>query len=296
MILTKDRASTVPHLIPSGVVPSAIAWTLYDMSNEALASDQALTPPTDYTVSSAAAGTGADEVVLTLAATPSEFSAGDTVRVRDTWGRDFDGVVYGVNTSGKQLRVSDCPITASEVATCWNPRIAVPIFDTYVDEVGDGWRAKFAITQAGIVTYTNVYFAVALVSLDLSISPREYLDHHPDAAADLAHLETRKDWPRLIEVAAERVEERLRGEKRWYSLIVSATGLRRAVVEALHMILAPSWAPENVDRLEWKRDAVAGFNEAIASLLASGSYDDDASGTADDDEEAPGQSTSYQVK
>jgi hypothetical protein len=296
MILTKDRASTVPYLIPSGVVPSAIAWTLYDMTNTALASDQPVTPPTSYTVASGAAGDGADEVVLTLGVAPAEFAVGDVVRVRDTWGRDFDGVVFGVNTSAKQLRVADCPIDASEVATCWNPLISIPVSASYVDEVGDGWRVKLAITQSGTVVYDNVYFAVALLSLNLTVSPREYLDHHPESANDLAHMETRKDWSRLIAVARGRVEERLRGEKRWYSLVVSSTGVRRAVIEALHMLMAPSWAPESVDRMEWKREAVAGFNESIAALLASGSYDADASGVVDDDEDAPGQTTSYQVK
>lgn len=294
-ILTKDRASSLAYLIPEGSPPSFVLWTLYDRTATILASAQPITPPTEYTVDSAAAGAGVDELVLTLSATPSEFSVGDVVRVRDDWGRDYDGYVHGVDSSGKRLRVADCPATASEVATCWAPTVSVPIGSSYVDETGDGWRVTLDITQPEGTTQDTIYFSVGVVSLELTISPREFLDNHPEAAVDLAHLESRKDWPRLVDAAKGRVEEKLRGAKRWHTLIVSSTGLRRVVVEAVNMILAASWAPSGVDRLAWKDDARAGFNAAVADLLASGHYDEDLGKTADSDEEGAQPDASYKV-
>ena len=291
MILTKDLAGLVPYLIPGGDLPSSVSWTLYDRTATALASDQAITIPTLFTVSSASELSGNDEIAITLAAAPTGIAVGDTVRLRDSYARDFDCAVWGVDATAKTIRVADFGGIASEVETCWNPKVTVPIAAIHLDESGDGWRVTLDIDG----TEDTIWFSVALMSMDLSISPRDYLDRHPEASNNLAHLESRRDWKRLIGVAGEKVEERIRTRTKWYSLIISSTGIRRAVVEALNVLLSSETCPAGVNLLDWLDRSEARFNSAVSDLLSSGYYDDDESGTADTDEESPPAQTSYKV-
>lgn len=294
-ILTKDRAGSLRYVIPDGPVPTSITWSLQDPDGNALVTDQALTPPASYTASSATDGDRLDEREVVFATDPTELTVGAIVRMFDTWGRTFDCICYGRLAASKAARLADCPVDSTEVATAYNPVISIPIGASHVDDTGDGWRVDLAITQGGQTEYHTIWFSVALLSLNLAISPREYLNQNPNMARDLEALELRKDWPQLILEAAGRLEERLRSRDRWYSMTVSDTGLRRCMMAAVGVILAPITVPDNTNVLDWKGDAEARFNQAVSDMLASGHYDADESGTIEDDEKNPPIQTSYKV-
>ena len=143
-----------------------------------------------------------------------------------------------------------------------------------------GWRVTVTVTSSPSYT-TEIWLACALFAVDLTISPREYLDQHPDAAADLASLEQRRDWRRMIRSASERVVARLLSHERVYSALYSPVGLRRCIVEALHCALAGvqiplPWAqaPEQyIERCERQ------YTAAVEELLATAHYDSLDAGT-----------------
>lgn len=294
-ILTKDRAGSLRYVIPDGPVPTSISWTLYDPSGTELATAQPIAPPTSYASASAVAGTRMDEVEITLAADPTGIAVGEIVRVFDVWGRTFDCVCYGKVSATKKVRLSDCAVAIDEVANIHNPVVSIPLASSYLDDTGDGWRVDLEITQDGTTRNHALWFAVALLTVTLAISPREYMNQNPNVTRDLEALELRKDWPLLVLEAAERLEERLRTRDRWYTMVVSDTGLRRCMMTALGAILAVTNVPEGTEVLDWRNDAEARFNQAVSDMLASGYYDVDDTGTIEADEKSPPIGTSYKV-
>jgi hypothetical protein len=294
MILVKDSAGTVPYLISEGVAPSSFEWSLFDPQGNAHSAAQSVSPPTTYTVSSGTTGNTPDEVVLTCSAPPSELTPGKLARVRDSWGRDHDGIVYGL--SGSDLRIADIdPAVASEAASVYCPEVSISIGSSDIDDTGDGWRLALSYVQGGATIAETIWFSVGLFSVGLAVSPREVYDRHPELRSDLAMSENRKDWPRVVASACEMVEERILGEKRWYTMVISSTSLRPAVVAAVWRILAPSTVPENVDSAEWIDRAETGFNSAISAAMASGHYDKDEDEVISKGEESAPLRTSYRV-
>ena len=183
-ILTKDRAGSLRYVIPDGPVPTSISWTLYDPSGTELATAQPIAPPTSYASASAVAGTRMDEVEITLAADPAGIAVGEIVRVFDVWGRTFDCVCYGKVSATKKVRLSDCAVAIDEVANIHNPVVSIPLASSYLDDTGDGWRVDLEITQDGTTRNHALWFAVALLTVTLAISPREYLNQNPNATRD----------------------------------------------------------------------------------------------------------------
>ena len=271
----------------------SISYTVYDPDGVSQATGS-ITPPTSYPAT-ATEGTYANEATLTSTSTPAQVEVGGTVRVLDTWGQVFDCNVYGKKS--KSVRVSDFGGAATEVTSFYNPVVSIPVSSAVLDDTGNGWRADLTWVSGGATYRDTLYFSVCLVSLNLTISPREYLDYHPEAATDLAALERRKDWPRLVRAATTLVEERLRSMDRWYSAIVSPSGLRRCVAEALHVLLAPSSVPEGykTNPADWTGRAEKRFNGAIADAMAGAYYDEDQDGTVSEEEKLAPAGVSYKV-
>jgi hypothetical protein len=272
VILTKGLDNLVRYLLPAGAPPTACTWALSDPQGNFHQAATALPLPTAY-AASGADGERAQEALLTCTDTPTGLAVGEVVRIRDSWGRDHDALCWGRNA--KQVRVADFGGTASEVASVWAPELVWTVPAALLDETGEGWRLDLVWTADGVVHRDSVYATVCLISLSLTISPREYLDLHPTAAANLAALEARRDWPRLVRTAAAVVEQRLRAMNRWYAAIISPTGLRQIVAAAVGVLLAPGSIPEGYKSTPdaWTDRLEETFTQALAEALANAHYD-----------------------
>lgn len=286
MILTKATDGQITYLLPSGPPPTSISWALHDPAgNEHLAA-QAVTPPTLYAVSSGEANSSPDDVTLSCAAPPTELAAGDIARVADDWGKISDGLCYG--RSGSDLRVADVPHTLDdEAATVYNPEILLEIPGAQLDATGDGWRIDIVMVQDGVTIKDTLWPSVGLYTVSLRISPREVMDRYPTIRSDLTHLETRRDWDRIVARAVGLVEETILGQAKWYTQIISPTGLRAAVCAAAWYIIAPTAVPEGHDADTWITRAERSYTEAVSAMLASAYTDADLTGKIDDDERNP---------
>lgn len=286
MIFAKDTDGKLVYLLPEGPPPTSITWSLYDPDGNAALASQTVDPPTAYTVSSGTQNNSPDDVTLTCAEAPTEVGPGDIARVLDTWNAYHDGLCYGRN--GTDLRVADVPHTlADEPSTVYNPEVEIEIPASALDETGNGWRLDVTIVQGGETIKDTLWPSVGLYLVQMQVSPREVMDRFPAIRSDLAHLETRRDWPRVIRRAVTMVENSILGTEKWYTQLVSPTGLRNAVAAAAWMILAPTAVPENYDAAEWGRDAERTYTEAISILLSSAYTDKDLSGTIETDERNP---------
>jgi hypothetical protein len=284
MMLTKGADNRVTYLLPQSSPPSAMTWGLNDPAGNAHATAQAVTVPSSYAASSAAAGTNQGDVTVTCSTTPTGIAPGSPVRVLDTWGQAWDAICAGRNA--KLLRLVECGCNPSEVASVWCPEVAWTVSAALLDETGEAWSMPLAWTVDGQAKADTLYPTVCRVSLALDISPRDYLSLHPEAATDLSALERRRDWPQLIATAKQLTEDRLRAADRWYAAVMSPAGLRRLVVECCHLLLAPSNVPENFAATPdaWLTRAEQRVTEAASDCLATAKYDADQDGTADDDE------------
>jgi len=295
MILAKATAGTIRYLLSPGSAPSSVTWSLYDPEGNAHLTGQSATVPTAYAVTSGAENAAPDDVTLTCGTAPTQIASGDIARITDTWGRQHDGICYG--RSGVYLRVAD--VAAAEVlgaGTVYDPEIRIAIPGAELDATGDGWRLDLVIVRGGVTSLDTLWVSVGLYVVDIDVSPREVIDRHPEIRSDLAHVETRRDWPRITARARREVEKRILAQKLWYTQIVSPDGLRDAVAAACWMLLAASYVPDGQDPGAWIDRARSEFAEAVSECLAGAHVDRDLDGKITDDEASAPARTSYQAR
>ena len=286
MILAKSTDGRISYLLPPGSPPTSIAWALSDPAGNSHLAAQSVTPPSLYTVSSGTANSSPDDVSLVCSAPPTELAAGNIARVIDTYRRVIDGICYG--RAGSVVRVTDVPHTLdTEAETVYNPEVVLSIPGAQLDETGNGWRIDVTIVQDGVTIKDTIWFSVGIYVVSMRISPREVMDRYPSIRSDLAHMETRIDWDRIVARAIGMVEETILGMDKWYTQLVSPTGLRAAVCAAAWYIIAPTAVPEGHDADTWITRAERSYTEAISALLASAYTDSDNSGTVESDERNP---------
>jgi len=287
MILAKDTDGQCSYLLPSGSSPpTSITWSLYDPDGNAHLTGQPLTPPLAYTVDSGEDNESPDDITLACTVAPAEIQPGGIARIVDEWGRVVDGLCYGRKDT--ELRVADVPHElATEAASVWSPEVEISIPAAQLDETGAGWRIDLVIVQDGATVRDTVWFSVGLYLVSMRVSEREVLDRHPAARSDLVHAETRRDWPRIIGQAIRMVEETIQGQDRWYTQLVSQTGLRSAVVAAAWKIIAPALVPDGYDAAAWGETADRDYTAAVGDLLGSAYTDTNLDGIASDDERNP---------
>jgi hypothetical protein len=295
MILAKNIGGSIPYIIAGQAAPPAsIASTLYGLDSSVLATGTA-TVPTSGTPSAITTRVDEGDVTITVSGW-SPPAAGAVVRVIDAWGHIEDCLCDG--SSAGSVRVCEY---GGEVATkpqkVWAPTVAIPVSGAYLTECGEGYRVEIACTYTGgTVIRDTVWFAVAPYSSQLAISPREYIDHHPEAGNHLMTVQRRRDWPRLIATACAMVEAELRSMELWYSSLITGSDHARAVAAAVNRLLAPTLCPANMsaDPQGWLQDADRKYTEAIRLLRANARHDATGDGPATADQLPPAR-TAYRV-
>lgn len=286
MIATKDRDSVLLHCLNETLPPTAITATLYHPDGTELWSS-VVAPPSLRSVSSVSTTTKPGELEL-ITTSSVGGKPGDLARVIDSLGSHWDSILIG--STAILAKVAEFGGVSSTVESVWCPEIRITIPAAYLSETGDNYRLQIETTDAdGYDHETNVNFPVSLLALDLTISPRDYMDAYPVAANDLTDIESRADWPRLVREAVSVVERKLAADHRVASMLISSVSLRQAVAAALHLIIGQSAVPENWadDKATWIQSVKSNFGLVMRDCLSSASYDADGSGTASADEKMP---------
>ena len=297
MIATMGQTARLRHRLAGMTPPSDLSCALYAPDGtEKWTSD--LTPPVAVDVSSGAATTETDEAIFVLDYEEAEgeeevetltAASGDLVRAVDSLGTIHDCILVGISADDT-MKVASFGGKASEVASVWLPEITISIPGDYLDAVGDGWRLEIVSEDEDENEYrTQEYLTVGRLSLDISISPREYMDMYPGGVSDLAEIEARYDWPRLVREAVAEVEAKLLAQAKIYTAIISPVSLRRAVAAALMKLLGSGTVPEQYadSKRDWLDYLRSNFASVMRDCMNSAHYDSDLSGTAADSERLP---------
>lgn len=275
MILAKAQAGTMRYLIAQGATPpGSIAASVYSPAGVLLGVALVPTAPTSKNLASIAIGQREGYATLTLSTgLTSPVIPGDILRVLDGQGLHSDCLCIGVNNL--TIKIAEYGGSMTSVASCWKPEITIPLTGTHSPECGDGYRVSLTLTYTGRVDSDTLWYGVAPFPSMLEISPRDYVDYHPESGQQLMQVQGRSDWARVVLKGCEVVEIKLRGMERWANSIIAPTGHRRAVAAAIHRTLAPSYIPPSMssDPQAWINDANAKFAEAIRDLLSGARYD-----------------------
>ena len=292
MIATAGQAAKVRHTLAGSTPPSALAATLYAPDGTIAVAEFEIAPPILLAVSSGRATTATDEAILpyempdveegedepTLTAKP-----GDLARAVDVWGTVHDCVLVGY--SDDEIKVASFGGDPTEIESVWFPEILIELDDDAFATTGPGYRLE--VEADG--DKTQIHIVAGKLSLDISISPREYMDMAPGAVADLADIESRADWPRLVREAVAEVESKLLAQDRITSAIIGPVPLRRCVAAALHKLLGISAVPPQFqgDARAWLEHLRSQFASAMRDCMGAAYYDADMSGTISASEKLP---------
>ena len=281
MILQENTDGRVNYTLPGDTPPVSGSWVLRDLETNTRATGS-ITPPALVAVSAHTRRGAGDDYDLTVpTGTASGLRPGATIRVTDSRGRTQDTVCTGTTTT--TVGVAGLTVeTNDSFASLWCPDISIPIAGAYLPGTGDGYALHLDFGDYKDV----IYFAVTPYTLQLPLTVRTYLDYHPELAVQLTSLSRRKDWSRLCDSARDLVETRLRANGTFYSAMCATSGLKKALSEALHVILAPAYVPEMWKSApgEYLTRCQAGFDSAIDELLSATIVDKDLDGTGKDSE------------
>lgn len=293
MILQQNTDGNVKYTLSGDAPPTALAWVLKDNTGKQLSTGTG-TAPTAATIASHTRRGASDDHDLTIDSGEGEEAVtldatvkpGATLRVTDARGRIQDVVCTGV--SGDVVGVAGLVVESSDTfGSLWCPDVVLTIPGTALTKTGDGYALHVTVTEADDSTSTDVvYFAVTPYHLQLPLSVRTYLDYHPELALSLTALSRRKDWSRLCDAARDVLETRIRANGSFIDLVCSTSGLRKALAEALHTVIAASYIPElwKAAPGEYLDRVQKGFEAAVDELLSASIVDNDMDGTPEESE------------
>ncbi len=280
MIATINQTARLRHILGTEQPPTAIAWTLYDPAGTSKGAGD-LTPPAPLAVAEGRIGPDHQTAILTVASQIAG-STGDLLRVLDEYGQIYDAILAG--STATTIKAAQLAAEPTEVVSVWCPEVVIEIPAEMLDETGTNWRLEVDVDGA----LHNIYLSVGRLSLDIHISPREYMDAYPGSVNDLAAID-RPDWPRLVRQAVSLVERKLSADGRIYTAVVSSVSLRAAVAAALQTIVGSGEVPEAWTDIksQWHDRINNEFRQVMTDVLASASYDKDLSGTVSETDKLP---------